>query len=185
MDRYPFDAGYLRRLRDGDAATVQHFVDYFTEKLTLKLWHRGRSRSEIDDAIQDTFARLFARLQSQKPIDSPESFGAFVFKICDNYLNEQGRYNSKLDQLDETCFDVPAPEPSVEQMLLSGERGEKALRTLKRMKPKEAEILRALFIDEHSKDEVCARYEITRTYLRVVLHRAIAHFRFLFQSEGR
>ena len=180
MDRYPFDAEYLRRLRDGDGPTVEHFVAYFTERLTIKLWRRGLTRSKIDDAIQETFTRVFAKLRSPNGIVSPQSFGAFVFSVCNNYLFEVYRLEKNQDQLDDSCFELPAPEPGVEEMLLRGERGQKALQTLKLLKPKEGEILRALFIDEMSKDEVCARYDINRTYLRVVLHRAIARFRFLF-----
>jgi len=181
VDRYPFDAEYLRRLRDGDPPTVEHFVGYFTEKLTIKLWRRGLTRSAIDDAIQETFARVFAKLRSPNGIASPQSFGAFVFGVCDNYLFEEYRRQKKnQEQLDESCFEIPASDPGVEEMLLRGERGQKAVQTLTLLKPKEAEILRALFIDEMSKDEVCARYDINRTYLRVVLHRAIARFRFLF-----
>ena len=180
MDRYPFDAEYLRRLRDGDGPTVEHFVGYFTEKLTIKLWRRGLTRDKIDDAIQETFTRVFAKLRSRDGIVSPHSFGAFVFGVCNNYLFEQYRQTKNQDQLDDSCFELPAQEPGVEEMLLRGERGQKAVRTLTLLKPKEAQILRALFIEEMSKDEVCAQFNINRTYLRVVLHRASARFRFLF-----
>ena len=180
MDRYPFDADYLDRLRAGDQATVNHFVDYFTEKLTIKLWRRGLSKSAMEDCIQETFARVLAKLESPDGIVSPESFGAFVFGVCNNYLFEHYRETSRQDQLDDSCFDLPSPDPDVEQMLLRGERYDKAMRTLKLMKEKEAEILIALFVEEQSKDEVCERFNINRTYLRVVLHRAIARFRFLF-----
>jgi RNA polymerase sigma-70 factor (ECF subfamily) len=180
VDRYPFDAEYLRRLRDGDPSTVDHFVGYFTEKLTIKLWRSGLSKSEKDDAVQETFARVLVKLSSPDGIVSPERFGAFVFGVCKNYLFEQRRMGSRIDQLGDDCFELPAPDPDVEQMLLRGEQVAKVLRTLKLMKPKEAEILRTLFIEGLSKDEVCQRFGITRTYLRVVLHRAIARFRFLF-----
>ena len=180
MDRYPFDAEYLSRLRDGDPDTVDHFVSYFTEKLTIKLWRCNLSQSAKDDAIQETFVRVFEKLRSPNGIVSPERFGAFVFGVSNNYLHEKRRHDSKYDQLDNECLELPHPDPDVEQMLLRGERGAKARRTLKLMKAKEAAILTALYIEGLSKDEVCTRFGITRTYLRVVLHRAIARFRFLF-----
>jgi RNA polymerase sigma factor (sigma-70 family) len=180
VDRYPFDAEYLNRLRDGDPMTVDHFVSYFTERLTIKLWRHGLSKSAMDDAIQETFARVLVKLSSPDGIVSPERFGAFVFGVCNNYLHEHHRLNLRVDQLGDDCLELPTPDPDVEQMLLLGERGAKAQRTLKLMKPKEAEILVALYIEELSKDEVCKRFGITRTYLRVVLHRAIARFRFLY-----
>ena len=107
-------------------------------------------------------------------------FGAFVFRVCDIYLLEQYRVFGRLEQLDDGCYDLPNPDRDVLQNLLAGELGAKALRTLKLMKPMDAEILIALYVEEQSKDEVCARFGIKRPYLRVVLHRAIARFRFLF-----
>ena len=59
LDRYPFDAEYLRRLRDGDPVTIEHFITYFTERLTVKLWRRRYSESDREDIIQETFERTF------------------------------------------------------------------------------------------------------------------------------
>jgi RNA polymerase sigma-70 factor (ECF subfamily) len=179
VDRYPFDAEYLRRLREGDADTVRHFVEYFTERLTIKLWRR-LAQPTIDDAIQETFVRVFDKLRMPNGIVSPECFGKFVFRVCEIYLLEQYRAGARLVELDDGYYDVPAPDPDVLQNLLMNERGAKALRTLDLMKPFDAQILRALYFEEQSKDEVCKRFGITREYLRVVLHRAIARFRFLF-----
>lgn len=183
LDRYPFDAEYLRRLRDGDRATAEHFDKYFKARLTIKLWKRGLAKSAIDDVIQETFMRVLEKLRSPAGIVSPASFGGFVFAVCKNVAFEEDRQNSKLDQFGDECLELPSSDPDIEQMLLRGERGAKALRTLKLVKGKEEEILRALFIEGASKDEVCKRFQITRDYLRVVLHRAIARFRLLFPKE--
>src|SRR2546427_12089583 len=134
----------------------------------------------MGDAVQETFLRVLQKVQSPNGIISPEKFGAFVFGVCNNYLYEKYRQDKNQDQLGDDCLEIPTPDPDVEQMLLRGEAGAKALRTLKLLKPKDAEILLALFVEEASKDEVCARFQIRRDYLRVVLHRAIARFRFLF-----
>jgi RNA polymerase sigma-70 factor, ECF subfamily len=179
VDRYPFDAEYLRRLREGDADTVSHFVEYFTERLTIKLWRR-LPPSAIDDAIQETFVRVFAKLRVPNGIVSPECFGKFVFRVCEIYLLEQYRAGAKLVELDDGCYDLPTPDPDGLRNLLTNERRAKALRTLELMKPFDAQILRALYFEEQSKDEICERFDITREYLRVVLHRAIVRFRFLF-----
>ncbi len=162
---------------------MEHFISYFTEKLTMKLWKGGFSRSAADDIRQETFARVLDKLRSPNGIQSPESFGGFVFAVCKNYIFECYRAMSRQDQMDDDCLDLPAADPDVEQRLLQGERDAKVRRTLKLMKAKEAEILLAVFIEQQPKDDVCARFKVTRPYLRVVLHRAVARFRFLYSSE--
>jgi RNA polymerase sigma-70 factor, ECF subfamily len=183
VDRYPFDAEYLRRLREGDPVTVDHFYAYFTEKLNMKLWKGGFPRAVSDDLRQETFTRVLEKLQLPDAIQSPESFGGFVFSVCRNLIFERYRENSRHDQLDDDVLELPAADPDGEQRLLCGERDAKVRRTLKLMKSKDAQILVAVIVEEQPKDDVCARFRVTRPYLRVVLHRAIARFRFIYSSE--
>ena len=69
--------------------------------------------------------------------------------------------------------------------LIGKEEDQVTERALKSLKPKDRQLLLALFVQEKSKDAVCAEFGITRTYLRVAMHRAIARFRFLYHSERR
>ena len=185
LDRYSFDAEYLRRLREGDPETTNHFVGYFTEKLTFLLWQRNAPKSSVDDIIQETFARVFVKLQSANGILSPASFAAFVFGVCKNHAFERYRDMARQDQLDDDSLNLPSPDLDSEQRMLAGEKGEAVRRTLRLMKPREREILVAILIDRRPKAEVCTKFNITRANLRVVLHRAIARFRFLFPKDKR
>jgi RNA polymerase sigma factor (sigma-70 family) len=183
LDRYPFDAEYLRRLREGDPEVTEHFVTYFTERLTLKLWKRRYSESDRDDIVQETFKRVFEKLRSPDGIQSPEKFGAFVFGICDNYERERYRSSLKQDQLDDDCVNIPALDPTAEQLWIRGEEAAEVMRTLRLMRTSDAKLLIDLFVRKRPKDEVCREAGSTRGNLRVKLHRAIARFRFLHPKE--
>ena len=183
MDRYPFDADYLRRLREGDPATVDHFVKYFKERLTLKLYKFAKS--DRDDIIQDTFARFFEKLQVPDGIKSPESLGAFVTSICHHVVLEwyriKGRQPTPFDN--DNPVDIPASDPNIEQLLMQGEEDEVVRRTLKQLKPQEREIILDIFVRKVPKDELCAKHHCSKDYLRVVLHRAVVRFRLLYLNE--
>lgn len=183
VHRYPFDADYLRRLREGDPATEDHFVNYFTPRLAIKWWKRGFPKSTVDDIVQETIKRVLVKLRSGEEIQSPQSFGGYVFSTSNNHVYERGRDIAKLDQLDDTILDLASPEPNGEQKLVREEERRAVRRTLALMKPREARILVAVVIQERDKDEVCAEYGITRANLRLVIHRAIARFKFLYNSE--
>ena len=183
VNRYPFDADYLRRLREGDPATVDHFVSYFRQRLAVKWWKGGYPKSTVDDIIQETIKRVLVKLRSGDEIQSPQSFGAYVFGISNNCERERHRDIARLDQLDHTILDLVSPELDGEQRLVREEIREAVRRTVKLMKPREAQILVGVIIDERDKDEVCAEYGITRANLRLILHRAIVRFKFLYNSE--
>jgi hypothetical protein len=88
---YPFDRDYLSRLRDGHLATWNHFIDYFNQRLTIKLLHRGLSREATQEVILETFVRVLEKLRSPDSTLSAYSLGAFVFGVCNNCLFERAR----------------------------------------------------------------------------------------------
>ena len=49
--------------------------------------------------------------------------------------------------------------------------------------PKDREVLRLLFFEQRDKDDICESLRVDRNYLRVLLHRAKAHFRDRFAGE--
>ncbi len=182
MHRYPFDADYLRRLREGDPETEKHFDNYFRPRLGAKWGNRGHQKSLVEDITQETITRVLINLRSGK-IKSPQSFGAYVFRISDNVACEIGRDTAKLDQFDPSCFDIISSELDGEQTFLRSERRELVRRTLTRMKPRDSQILIAIYIEEREKDEVCREFGITRANLRLVLHRALVRFKILYNDE--
>src|SRR5215813_9940863 len=105
-----FDSSYVDRLRAGDFRTQDHFVEYFSELIKLKLRARLRSPQAIEDVRQETFARVFAALRSPAGIRQPERLGAFVNSICNNVLLEQYRASSRASSIeDEPTQDLPDP----------------------------------------------------------------------------
>ncbi|MFZ0318371.1 MAG: hypothetical protein WAL56_04520, partial [Candidatus Sulfotelmatobacter sp.] len=76
MEFHAFDRHYLEQLSSGDFRTQEHFVSYFSELIRLKLGKRLRSRSEVEDARQETFVRVFAKLRKEDGIREPERLGA-------------------------------------------------------------------------------------------------------------
>ncbi len=70
MEFFSFDEAYLKRLRDRDFATEQHFVAYFRKLLVIKLRSRLRSSPAVDDIAQETFLRVFKAMQAGPKVES-------------------------------------------------------------------------------------------------------------------
>jgi len=52
------------------------------------------------------------------------------------------------------------------------------------MKERDRELLRAIFLEEKEKDEICREFGVGREYLRVLLHRAKECFRAKFAERA-
>jgi RNA polymerase sigma-70 factor (ECF subfamily) len=175
---HAFDASYVENLCAGDFATQDHFVRYFTELLHLKLRSRLRSPQAIEDVRQETFARVLKSLRKGDVLREPEKLGAFVNTVCNNVLFEHYRASSRSDSLD----DEGQPELPATGMDALGHVAAQQLKTRVRdillgLPPRERDLLKAVFLDERDRDEVCREFGVDREYLRVLLFRAKQEFK--------
>ena len=176
MERQTFDQEYVRRLVDGDAETEAHFTGYFSQLLNLKLRARLRSWQALEDVRQETFLRVFRTLRTGE-IQQPERLGAFVNSVCNNVLFESFRSGKRASQLPEEGIEVADESPGPDAEFLSEERRRHVQRLLAELPDKDRELLRAVFLHDEDKDSVCRRFDISREYLRVLVHRAKARLR--------
>jgi len=184
LPRYEFDRAYVERLIAEDPDTEQHFSRYFGDLLSIKLRGRLRSAAQIEDAKQETFARVLRSLKSEKSLAAPEALGAFVNSVCNNVLFEMYRGESRTAQLDETFDAADDRAAGAEMSIIADEERDRVRAALAALPKKECDLLTWLFFDGRDKDAVCRELNIDRNYLRVLLHRAKARFRERFTEEG-
>lgn len=173
MQFQPFDEPYVERLRAGDPRTQEHFVAYFSELIQLKVRARLRTVQAMEDVKQETFARVLTKLRTPNGIRSPERLGSFVNSICNNVLLEQYRENHRTISIEnESDQDFPDRDTDVEREVADRQMEQKVREILDEMPERDRRILRAIFLEERDKDEVCREFGVARDYLRVLLHRA-------------
>jgi RNA polymerase sigma-70 factor (ECF subfamily) len=180
----PFDSGYLARLRDGDAETEQHFVTHFTNVIRLSLRYRLRSWDLIEDIRQETFLRVLNFVRSDRSLDHPERLGAYVHSVCINVMMELLRASTRHPPIPEDAHDFPDKRVNTEGRLVTRERKELVGALLAELNEKDRGILRAVFLEEGDKTEICERFGVDRDYLRVLVHRAKIRFREAFEKSG-
>ena len=175
---HSFDATYLQGLCAGDPHTQEHFVGYFTELLRLKLRSRLQSPQAIEDVRQETFARVFSTLRKDGALRQPERLGAFVNSVCNNVLFEHYRASTRSESLDDEDHPEPAAVgANVLDMVISRQLKEKVQEILLGMPDRDRALLKAVFLDERDRDEVCREFGVDSDYLRVLLYRAKQNFK--------
>jgi RNA polymerase sigma-70 factor (ECF subfamily) len=184
VDFEAFDSSYVSKLRDRDAYTEQHFIGYFTELITLKLRSRLRAPEMIEDVRQETFSRALSLIRSDSGVRNAERLGPLVNSICNNVLMEQYRASGRADALeDETAERLVESKPDALSMVISQDTRELVRQVVDGLKERDRGLLRAIFLEERDKDEVCREMGVDREYLRVLLHRAKGSFRELYSRR--
>lgn len=168
MDFFVFDDLYVRRLKEHDPETEAHFDRYFRTLLFGKLWKRLPDRHAIDDVTQETFRRVVSRLEDLR---DAHMLGAFVMGFCNHVLQEWYRSEPRAESLEEAHEEI-AGASNIEAEYLSKEAAAGVRRVLARLPRRDAAILRAIFLDDEEREEICRRHGVDAKYLRVLLHRA-------------
>ena len=185
MDFFPFDDEYVRRLRDGDRWTEEHFRSYFEQLLLIKLRRRLPSLEAIHDVRQEVFVRVFKTLRAPGGgiRDGRSSARTSIPSATTSSSSNTARTSAPSRSLD-AHLDFPTSE-DVEDALVNGEERERVRRVVNELPPRDRDILKALFFEERSKDDVCAEFGVDRGYLRVLLHRAKEKFRRAWGPQSR
>ena len=185
MDFFDFDETYFRRLQSRDPLTENHFVAYFSDLLRIKLRSRLSSPQAIEDVKQETFVRVLTALRTETGIRAPERLGAFVNSVCNNVLMEYYRSSSRTEQIDENAADPPDKTIDFDGFLVTKQTCQQVRQVLDQLPDKDKRLLRALFLEEKDKDQVCREFKVDRNYLRVLLHRAKQSFKSLYERSER
>ncbi len=185
MQFIAFDAAYLERLQRGDARTAQHFTDYFSKLIRLKLRSRLRSREAIEDVRQETFVRVLTLVRKQDGVRQPERLGALVNSVCNNVLMEYYRTHrdtdSNIDEQPESA--LIAGEISLSAVVEVDEARRVVRRILANLSERDRSLLQSVLLEERDKDEVCAELGLSRDYLRVLVHRAKQSFKSFYRKH--
>ena len=177
LEFFAFDESYVGRLREGDPSTEHHFVAYFSKLIQIKLRARYLPPETVDDLKQETFIRVIRLLRSPDGIRQADRLGPFVNSVCNNVLLEHFRSGSRNVPLEPAHLELADKVMNLESMAISHETQQMVRNVLSQLPERDQAILRAIFLEEMSKDEVCANFGVGRDYLRVLLHRAKEKFR--------
>ena len=186
--RFPyhlFDEAYIRSLQNRDPETENHLVAYFSRAIQVKLRARLRYQDLVEDVLQETFKRLFTHFRSGKTLNNPASLPAFIHVVCRNVMLEMLRFHRRHGNFEENAPEPLDPGPDPEDQLVTSERREGVRKLLEQLPGKDQELLRRL-LEGQDREAVCKALRVDRSYLRVLLHRALERYKALEgQSQSR
>jgi len=171
LPSFEFNAAYVHSLRQRDPATEEHFVSHFSPVLLRKLRKHLRSTELAHDLRQETFLRVLTFLRSNQSIREPERFEYFVLGVCNNVLHETYRQQKNLVSLDPE-IEIANNAPGPDKCALAAETADHVQKMLSGLSPRVRAILKAAFLEEQDRDEICVKFRVKRNHLRLLICRA-------------
>ena len=184
MSAWVFNEDYLHKLEEGDSEIEKHFITYFEALLQVKLRNKVKSPQLIEDISQETFLRVLKSLR-KGGIRNPDRLGAFVNAVCNNVMMESlrasTRYRQMPDDLPEIVDEAADPFASLE----TEQRRRLFSEILESLPEFDREVLRRIYLEELSMQEVSRQMGVSHEYLRGLIHGAKIRFGLaLEQTEG-
>lgn len=155
-------------------------LEQYRLRLRYKVcYHLGSFCPDVDDVVQETLTRVVTALRDRK-IHNPASIGAFLSGVCNNVILE---YRRRLWR-----DGLPEPDPPEHVAQAQPEAEALELRdlvasTLAGLSDRDAGILRAFYLEERDKDDICRSMDISDAQFRVALFRAKERFRKIYQQR--
>jgi RNA polymerase sigma-70 factor (ECF subfamily) len=148
-------------------------------KLRYKVcYHLGSSCPDVDDVVQETLIRFLRALRDDK-IHNPESTAAFLSGICNNVIQEYRRRAWKEPLGDPDSGPTERAEAPKVDML---ELRQAIAVVMTQLSQRDQCILRAFFLEERDKDEICRSMGCSDGQFRVALFRAKERFRRIYEE---
>lgn len=174
---YNMDECYLEALRARDPAAEEHLVCTLSRHLKTSLRKRFRSTEIVEDAMQETLLRVLVYFRSGKTLRAASNLQSFAkavsLYVSFEMLRDKAYRNTTTDNGPESVDQLPNPEAHV----ISDQQKQLVMRALCNVDGKDAYLLRRIYLEDADKDQVCRELNVSRGYLRVLLHRAKLRFK--------
>jgi RNA polymerase sigma-70 factor (ECF subfamily) len=142
-------------------------------KLRYKVcYHLGSFCPDVDDVVQETLTRFLCAVRDEK-IRNPESTAAFLSGICNNVIQEYRRRLWKQPLSDSDSPPERAAVPEADLLELRQIIGV----AMTQLSQRDRDLLRAFFLEERDKEEICRSMGLSDAQFRVALFRAKKRFR--------
>jgi RNA polymerase sigma-70 factor (ECF subfamily) len=149
-----------------------------------------RDVTEADEAVQDTFVKVFTHITSYRE-DLP--FEAWFTRILANTCRDRQKARRRRERWETLGFDradqagsavdlAPAPGPSPEDLLLGSERRRELMSAIDTLPRRQRDILLLCHVEGQSPREVGGMTGLTESTVRVHLFRALRKLRSVLEA---
>ncbi len=176
----------MEGVRKGDRAAAATLYAWYGDCLFREvLLPRLPQREAAEDVLRDTFRIVLERIEQYRP-DANRSIYFWIRRIAINRATDVVRAQARARRLEDAVeaeerahASSAAPDEGVE----ADERRRAIEAALTRLNPRYAEALQLRLLDDLDRDACAERMAVTVGNFDVILHRACAAFRKVYEPE--
>ncbi len=154
------------RCRQGDRGAFDEIVSRYQLRLFRFAYRLLSDRSEAEDAVQETFVRVFKALPAYRP---DGYFSSWIYRIALNECRRRRRSNRLTLSLDAVPQTAQGPDP--QQTMMVTERNRQLREAIAAMPEHYRIVMMLFYFDEMSVDQISRTIDVSVSAVKVRLHR--------------
>src|ERR1041385_2628572 len=170
--------GVVRRILSGDTDAEAELLDCFREGIFQIILNVVRNPPLAEDLSQDALLTIIKKIRNGD-LRQPDKLKPFVLSVARNHAIGQIRRIRRrgLSENLEAAETLPDPSPNQLEELQTAEEFVEIRAVMDELIPRYRELLLRFYVNEESKDAICADLDLTSGQFDGVLNRARKRYR--------
>lgn len=173
------------RAKAGDRLALRAIYERYAPPVRRFVRDMLRDPAAADDALQDTFVRVFQRIAT---LDEPERLAGWIFgiarRVCLEHRRSVGRRQRNTDAA-EAVAEAPDSSAGPEALYFGNEAAVALDQAVDQLEPNRRAILLMRCDHQLSYEEIATAMGITLAKVKIELHRARTALRLVIQGGGQ
>jgi RNA polymerase sigma-70 factor (ECF subfamily) len=171
------EARWIKLARGGDRRAFAELVDLYKDKIFYLAYRMLSNRQEAEDAVQETFMRVFVNLERY---DEAQKFSTWIFRIATNLCIDRLRKRKQTYSLDADLPDgdgndwhamLEGNEPTPEKQLVVSETREQVREAIDSLPEKYKSVVVLRYLHDMSLQEIGDVLDMPVTTVKTRVHR--------------
>jgi RNA polymerase sigma-70 factor (ECF subfamily) len=183
------EARLVKLSRGGDRRAFAELVDLYKDKIFHLAFRMLGNRQEAEDAVQETFLRVFMNLERY---DEAQKFSTWIFRIATNLCIDRLRRRKSVYSLDADMPDgegadwyslLPGHEPTPEDRMVVSETQEQVRKAIDGLPEKYKAVVILRYLHDMSLQEIGEVLDMPVTTVKTRVHRGREFLRKKLEGE--
>ncbi|MBQ2728334.1 MAG: RNA polymerase sigma factor [Alistipes sp.] len=163
------DRALVQLALEGDDTAFEYLFNRYRDVILRLLVQRAGSSEDADDLLQETFIKVYLRLDRYNP---DYTFGQWVYTIARNTFIDYVRRRQEELPIDER-FSAPASTaPTPEENVIRLQERSQIEHCLEALSPRYGRLIRMRFLEEYSYEEIAEKLALPLGTVKTQIHRA-------------
>jgi RNA polymerase sigma-70 factor, ECF subfamily len=180
-------ADLVGRIKAGERQAEVELVERYSRCVKIIISREVSDTAVADDLYQEIFWTVIEKVR-QGSVREPEKLSGFVCGVARNHVMHYFRRAARreISIENEQAIHLPLAAPDQLKELLQKEKADLVWQVLKEM-PNERDVqaLIRFYIAEEDKEQICADLGLSSLHFNLVLHRARARYKELYERAMR